>query len=82
MIFVKIIISLLRLLEILIFVEVILSWVMVGKENDFTIVIHKITAPFLEPGRKLQEKLFPGLMVDFSPFIALVIIAFLRRILW
>lgn len=81
MIFVKIISSLLSLLEILIFVEVILSWVMVGKENDFTIIIHKITAPLLEPGRKLQEKLFPQLMVDFSPFIALVIISFLRRIL-
>jgi YggT family protein len=80
MIFVNAINFLLRLLEILIFVEVILSWVMVGKENEFTSVIHKITAPLLEPGRKLQEKLFPGLMVDFSPFIALVIIAFLRRI--
>ena len=81
MFFARIINFALGLIEMLIFVEVVLSWIMIGRENEYTIMIHRMTAPFLEPGRRIQEKLFPSLMIDFSPFIAIVIITFLKRLL-
>jgi len=81
MIFARMIYFALGLLEILIIIEVVLSWIMIGNENKYTIALHRITEPFLEPGRRIQESLFPNLMIDFSPFVAIVIITFLKRLL-
>lgn len=78
---IRLINSIFKIMELIIFIEVILSWIMVGKKNEFTMIVHKITAPLLEPGRKIQEKIMPGLMIDFSPIIALLIINLLRRII-
>lgn len=72
--------SILRLLELVIFIEVILSWVTMGRGNELTMMIHKITNPILEPARKIQQKIKPGLMMDFSPIIGLLIIAVVRWI--
>jgi len=52
------------------------------RENTVTDLLHKINEPFLKPGRYLQDKLLPNLMVDFSPIIALFIISFIRRIIF
>ncbi|KYH35662.1 YGGT family protein [Clostridium tepidiprofundi DSM 19306] len=81
MIFARMIYFVLGLLEILILIEVVLSWIMIGNENKYTMMIHRMTEPFLEPGRRIQESLFPNLMIDFSPFVAIVIITFLKRLL-
>lgn len=67
-------------MEYAIFAEIILSFVMRGVENKFTYFLHSITEPLLAPGRKIQEKIMPGLMIDFSPIIAFFIIAILRKI--
>lgn len=67
-------------MEYAIFAEIILSFVMRGVENKFTYFLHSITEPLLAPGRKLQEKIMPGLMIDFSPIIAFFIISILRKI--
>ena len=67
-------------MEYAIFAEIILSFVMRGVENKFTYFIHSITEPLLYPGRKIQEKIMPGLMIDFSPIVAFFIISILRQI--
>ena len=71
-----------NLLELAIFIEVVLSWVYRGGSNQYIELLHKITEPLLEPGRKIQERYLNNMMVDFSPIIALVILMFLRRIVF
>ncbi|MCY6483724.1 YggT family protein [Clostridium aestuarii] len=68
-----------EVLEILILIDVVLSWVYRG-ENVFTQLIHTFTEPFLAPGRKIQDKFIQGLPVDLSPIFALIIISLLRKI--
>jgi len=65
-----------RFLEGAIFLDVILSW------NSFVNLLHVFTEPFMRPGRKLQQKLIPGLMIDFSPIIAFIIIDIIRGIVF
>lgn len=67
-------------LQYAILIDVILSWVMPGKNNSFTALLHIFTEPFMRPGRILQEKIMPGLMLDFSPVLALVILWVLQVI--
>ncbi|HEY8892507.1 MAG TPA: YggT family protein [Clostridium sp.] len=71
-----------NVLEFSIFIEVILSWVYAGRTNQYIEIVHKISAPLLQPGRKIQERYFGNMMVDFSPIIALVIIMVLRRVVY
>lgn len=70
-----------RFLEFAIFLEIILSWVMPGKENQLTEIVHVFTEPFMRPGRLLQQKLMPGFMLDFSPIIAILILDLLRTVI-
>jgi YggT family protein len=71
-----------RFLEGAILIDVILSWIMPKGSNALIDLLHVFTDPFMIPGRKIQEKLMPGLMIDFSPIIALFIIDILRGILF
>lgn len=71
-----------RFLEGAILIDVILSWIMPREGNAFIDLLHVFTEPFMIPGRKIQEKLMPGLMIDFSPIIALFIIDILRGIIF
>ncbi|MBU3190540.1 YggT family protein [Clostridium bowmanii] len=70
-----------NVLEYAILIEVILSWVYVGRTNQYIEILHKITGPLLQPGRKIQERYFSNTMIDFSPIIALAIIMVAKRIL-
>ncbi|MCB2291960.1 YggT family protein [Clostridium algoriphilum] len=69
-------------LEYAIIIEVILSWVYANRTNQYIELLHKVTNPLLQPGRKIQERYFNNTMVDFSPIIALVIIMVLRKIVF
>jgi len=80
--FLKVINAIFNLAELSIFIEVILSWIPNIRENELTRIIHSINEPFLKPGRYIQERLLPNLMVDFSPMIALFIIYLIRRVLF
>ncbi|MBU3091522.1 YggT family protein [Clostridium sp. CM028] len=71
-----------NVLEYAIIIEVGLSWVYRGRSNQYIELLHKITGPLLEPGRKVQEKYFSNTMVDFSPIIALIILMILKRIVY
>ncbi len=71
-----------NVLEIAIFAEVVLSWVYAKRTNQYIELLHKITEPLLEPGRRIQAKYFNNTMIDFSPIIALFILMVLRRIVF
>lgn len=73
--------NLLYILELCIIIDVLLSWIPIS-ENKFTDMIHKISAPFLKPGRKLQYKYISNSPIDFSPILAFVIIRLIRQILF
>ncbi len=65
-----------------IFIEVILSWVYANRTNQYIELLHKVTNPLLQPGRKIQNRYFNNMMVDFSPIIAIFIIMILKNIVF
>lgn len=65
-----------------ILIDVVLSYIPLGRENSITQLVHTITEPLLAPGRKIQDKIMPGLMVDFSPVFAFFILYVLRQIVY
>ena len=58
-------------MQYVVFADVIASWVMRGRDNTFTQILHTFSEPLLFPGRKIQTKFFPQLPVDLSPILAL-----------
>lgn len=69
-----------EVINFLIFVRVLLSWVHVSPHNKFVILLFQLTDPILEPFKKLSGRL--GLnrgMVDFSPIIALIFLYYVAR---
>lgn len=71
-----------RFIEGAILLEVVLSWIMPGRSNVFRDFLRIFTDPFMIPGKKIQEKLMPNFMIDFSPIIALFILDLLQRIVY
>jgi YggT family protein len=71
-----------RLLELTIFVECIASWVPQFQGNKFIMLVHDFINPILEPLRRLQDKIIPGLPMDFSPIIALVLLNILKNLVF
>ena len=65
-----------------IIIEVILSWVYANHTNQYIELLHKVTNPLLQPARKIQDRYFKNMMVDFSPMIAIVIILILKKIVF
>jgi YggT family protein len=79
---IKMAVSLLfNFIEAAILIEVVLSWIMPGKKNTFTDMLHIFTDPFMIPGKKIQSMIAPNLMIDFSPIIALIIVDIVERII-
>ena len=60
-----------------IFVRALISWVNPDPYNPIVQFLMRITEPVLEPIRRLM----PPMGLDFSPFIAMIIISFLQRFL-
>lgn len=65
-----------------IIIEVILSWVYANRTNQYIELLHKVTNPLLQPARKIQDRYFNNMMIDFSPIIALFIIIILKKIVF
>lgn len=78
---INIIITLFNLLELAILLEVILSWLPQIGNNKVVYTIHNFVYPLMEPLKGLQNRLIPGLPIDFSPIIALFILDILKRLL-
>lgn len=72
------IIYLLEIIEILILVRIIFSFLNIGKTNKLTSLVYELTEPVLGPARSLIEKIGVRTgMFDFSPILAVL---FLRLI--
>jgi len=63
-------------------IEVILSWVYSNRTNQYIELLHKVTNPLLQPGRKIQDRFFNNMIIDFSPMIALFILMVLKQIMF
>jgi YggT family protein len=70
-----------KLLELLIFVDAVLSWFIRPRSNGISKYIGIVVDPVLAPCTKLQRKVLPNVPVDFSPLIAILIIEFFRMLI-
>jgi YggT family protein len=71
-----------NVLQYAILIEVILSWVYANRTNQYIELLHKVTNPLLQPGKKIQDRYFNNMMVDFSPLIAIFILMILKNIMF
>lgn len=70
------------LLDFLIFVRVILSWIPIGRGNPIVQLLYTLTEPILSPIRALLDKSpLGGMMLDFSAVFALILLQFIRVLL-
>ncbi|MBR2742768.1 MAG: YggT family protein [Clostridia bacterium] len=80
--FVNLITAILWLLQILIIIRAVVSWIRLSP-NKFTYWLSRITEPILSPIRKLlfRSAYLRQLPVDLSPVAAYFILAFVSRII-
>lgn len=72
------IILLLQILQVLILVRVVISWVAPGSRSPFVEFVATVTDPILRPIQALLPRTGP---IDFSPMIALFLIYLLQNVL-
>ncbi|HEX2958260.1 MAG TPA: YggT family protein [Chitinispirillaceae bacterium] len=75
----RLIYSILNLYELVIFARVILSWVNADPYNSIVRFIYNITEPVLAPIRQLIPTERIGL--DLSPFVVILVIQIIQRVL-
>lgn len=70
-------------IEMLIFVTILMSWIPVGRNNPITNLLDTLVSPILSPCRRMIENspLGRGMMLDFSPIIALFILTMIKGML-
>jgi YggT family protein len=71
-------------LYIMLFVRIILSWFPMSRDNKFMELLFALTEPVLAPIRNLVNRSplgGPGMVIDFSPLIAFILLRLLRNIL-
>ncbi|HEY8500257.1 MAG TPA: YggT family protein [Clostridia bacterium] len=72
-----------RVIEILILVRIIMSWIPFRKQNAFIVFIHSVTEPILGPIRELVSRSSFGknMMFDISPILAYIVLGVIRHII-
>lgn len=73
-----------NILNFLILLRCIMSWFPIGKNNPIIRILFMLTDPILNPIRKLVDRSplgGAGMMLDFSPFIACVLIMAVSNLL-
>ncbi|WP_234120003.1 YggT family protein [Clostridium hydrogenum] len=78
---ISLIIVLFRVLEWIIIIDCVLSFVPSDSLYSVRQAIGNITEPILAPFRAIQERIAPGFMIDFSPVIALIVIQIIERLI-
>lgn len=69
---------LVRLINLLILVRVVFSWINPDPRNNLVALIYNVTEPILSPIRDLIfNKLGYNGMIDFSPIVAIFLVNFL-----
>jgi YggT family protein len=74
---VQIVTMLLNALALAIFIRALLSWFMPVGRDPITRFLVDVTDPILQPIRNLTSNLIPGMMIDFSPIIAIIVLQLL-----
>lgn len=67
-----------NLLELAIIIDFISSWIPQIQGSKVISIIHNFIYPVLDPIRRVQDRLIPGLPIDFSPMVALFAIDFIK----
>ncbi|WP_139904246.1 YggT family protein [Clostridium thermarum] len=70
-----------EILKYIIIAGAIISWVAPHSRNPIVQIIESITDPLLVPGRRLQQRIAPNLPIDFSPFLAFIILDLIKSLL-
>ena len=72
-----------NLLEKLIFVRIILSWLPIGFNNPITQLLYNLTEPILGPVREMVDRspIGGGMWLDFSPIFVLILLRLLQQLL-
>lgn len=65
-----------NMLNMIILIRVLLSWLAPYTRNDFTNTVYAISEPLLKPFRRI----FPNTGIDFSPLFAYLAIGLVKRI--
>ncbi len=75
--------TVLDIIQLLIFIRIILSWIRLPRENPIIVIVYNLTEPILGPIRSLIQKSSIGgnMMFDFSPIVAWLLIALIRTII-
>lgn len=73
----------LTVIELLIFVRVIVSWLPISRANQLISVLYQLTEPILAPIRSIIQKsaLGANMMFDFSPIVAWLLIRVIRMLI-
>ena len=68
-----------NLLQIIIIVRVVLSWISHNPSNQFIQIIYKVSEPILKPIREILP--ITGMGFDLSPIVAFFLLGLLKKIL-
>lgn len=68
------------IIEILLMIRFILSWISPMMRNSFTDTVYSLTEPLLRPFRSILT--FGGIGIDLSPIILIMVIRILKSILF
>ena len=68
-----------NILQIIIIVRVILSWISHNPSNQFIRIIYQVSEPILKPIREILS--ITGMGFDFSPIVAFFLLGLLKKIL-
>lgn len=79
-IFVNLVVTLIRIIEWAIVIDCVLSFIPNDSLYDIRRILGTVTGPILEPFRRIQERIMPGFMVDFSPIFAWIVLGIIERI--
>ncbi|WP_426351409.1 YggT family protein [Alloiococcus sp. CFN-8] len=62
--------------------EAILSFLPMGTLREIRSFLNAFTEPILSPFRRIQERFSSGMMIDFSPLLALLALSFLEGLIF
>ena len=68
-----------NLLQIIIIVRVVLSWISHNPSNQFIQIIYQVSEPILKPIREILP--ITGMGFDLSPIVAFFLLGLLKKIL-
>ncbi|GAA0125314.1 YggT family protein [Clostridium sp. ATCC 25772] len=81
MLIIRIVSMFFEVIKVAILVECLLSWVPNARYGKIGTIVRTITEPIMVPCEKINDKLFKGFLLDFSPIIAYFLIYIIESII-